>query len=221
MQGTLKEGSYTALDISDECLDSLKSLVPSANTIKGSVTDISEIEQLKDKKFNLIYIRWVLAYTPSAEFTKTLSNIISMLSDKGKLIIEECDVYQVQAIDTETEEHIKHPTVQKWLDLTRIVDDKFNANFSMGSILQGLLQKFIGDRNTMLVSHYHPKLTEPDVKEILSLGLKSAGTVLTSQGLITKADLDTLISEIDHGIVTDPKTSLLYVKNTICEFQRI
>lgn len=220
MQGTLKEGSYTALDISDECLDSLKSLVPTANTIKGSVTDISEIEQLKDKKFDLIYIRWVLAYTPSSEFTKTLYNIISMLSDKGKLIIEECDVYQVQAIDSVSEEPIQHPTVQKWLDLTRVVDDKFNANFSMGNMLTHLLQKFIGDRNAMLVHHYHPKLTEPDTKEILSLGLKSAGTVLTSQGLISQEDLDILISEIDNSIVPDSKISLLYVKNTICEFQR-
>ncbi len=212
-----ESGSYTGLDIGESNIAILRDKIPSARFIQGSVLENTLFEEhFSSQKFDLIYFRWVLSYTPEDTFRDTLAKLYLHLSQGGHLICEEFDLYAshcTQSSDTSC--RVSHVAFNKWLALSQQVDEQLQANFSLGETILTLLQEVtIGDAASTSSITYQPTFSTRRHKEILSLGMLSARTALVGSGIKREESYDNLASDLD-GLAQDDSINVKYIQNTV------
>jgi SAM-dependent methyltransferase len=179
----------------------------------GDLLNLEDIKELKRKKFDVIYMRWILAYLPQFKVSEVLKDLHQRLKKGGKLILEECDLYS--AYLTKNGEKINIPIFDRWIDLSRLVQTMINScNFRMGSELPEIVAETF-KKTDIMYSDFQPVLKGRD-KEIITLGLKSSAKSLIEKRIITENEIIEMISNIEYAIINNDDIDLHYVKNTNC-----
>ncbi|KTC66261.1 Putative methyltransferase (plasmid) [Legionella adelaidensis] len=210
-----KGTQYTAIETSQEAIANVSRLIPEAELINASVANIEDITQLYGRRFDLIYFRWVLAYTSKEQFNTTLAKLYSLLSDTGRLVCEECNVYKVSCIDKQHPDSKTHdPAIEAWLALSRDVDRAFQANFELGKRLKQMLVEVTHNTEKVVVEKFQPALKDPHTKRILFFGMSSARQTLIEQKIREPQEFDALTQQLE-ALADNEEIDILYVKNTI------
>ncbi len=206
--------NYTALDSSVENIDVLRKILPDATCIAGSVVDIDRLPELQGKKFDVIFLRWVLAYIPKEQVLSTIQILFDkFLEERGALICEECNVYKVHCITNDanrTRAHVK--AYADWLELTRDVQalEGIHADFGIGQTLKNHFVQL----NAELSQHtFQRALDDQYTKEIPVLAMKAAKTFLVSKKVRNEAELEQLTEQLAE-VAIDPAITVKYLKNT-------
>lgn len=210
------EGQYYGLDPDAIAIEQAnKRGIKNATFIQGSLLDIDEIKEFKDKKFDVIYFRWVLAYTPKERYHEMLGKLYRLLAQNGQLICEECNLYKAACVDPKNDKtKISHVAFDKWLALSKKVDETLNANFDLGKKLEALLKEVGGENSEVITEKFQPIFKDPYFKNILVFGMQSAKNTLTEKQIIKEKDAEQLTSELQE-LANDPNTAVAYIKNTI------
>ncbi len=213
--GRVGQKNYTALDSSRESVDALRALLPDATCLSGSVTEIDTLDALKGKKFDVVFIRWVLAYIPKEEQLSTIKVLFDrFVAENGALICEECDVYKVHCITNDASQtRVDISGYREWLELTRNVQalEGVHADFEIGSSLQHHFEKL----NVPLSIHeFQPILADQYSKEIPVLAMKAAKTFLAGKKVRNEEELDRITSMLAE-VAINPALSVRYLKNTL------
>ncbi|MBS0634533.1 MAG: class I SAM-dependent methyltransferase [Verrucomicrobia bacterium] len=205
--------NYTALDTSAENIDTLRAMLPEAACISGSVTDVDKLDELKGKKFDVIFIRWVLAYIPKEQVEFTLKLLFDkLLNENGTLLCEECNVYKVHCItNDDARKRLDVKCYGEWLQLTRDVQslEGVHADFEIG---HGLKRHFASLNAEISVHTFQPILDSQYQKEIPVLAMKAAKTFLLGKKVRNEDELDQLTSRLAE-VAIDPSLSVKYLKN--------
>lgn len=188
--------------------------VPNAELVHGSVVNIDQISQLAGRKFDLVYFRWVLAYTDREKFPETLGKLYDFVDPHGILICEECNVYNVYCADAITGARISYPPLDQWLKLSADVDRRFNANFGLGETLRELLINTTHDEQKVEIKNYQPLLADQYTKSILFFGMRSARSTILEAGIRQPQEFDALVSELEE-LASNSNIGIYYVENTI------
>lgn len=205
--------NYTALDTSVENIDALRAMLPEAACIAGSVTDVDKVDELKGKKFDVIFIRWVLAYIPKEQVESTIKLLFDkFLNENGTLLCEECNVYKVHCItNDDTRKPLDVKCYGEWLQLTRDVQslEGVHADFEIG---HGLKRHFASLNAEISVHTFQPILDSQYQKEIPVLAMKAAKTFLVGKKVRNEDELDQLTNRLAE-VAIDPSLSVKYLKN--------
>lgn len=178
----------------------------------GDLLKLDNVKALKRKKFDVIYMRWILAYLPQYTLKTVLINLHSMLKRNGVLILEECDLYKAY-LEKECKK-IKIPVFENWIALSRLVQTMINScNFRMGSELPDILDDTFVKKTE--VKKFQPVLQGAD-KRIITLGLRSSSVNLTERKIITLDEINEMINNIEYSIVENDDVKLHYVETTTC-----
>lgn len=215
------QANYAALDISAEAIDTLRKNIPEGTCVTGSVTEIEALDGLKGKKFDVIFIRWVLAYLPKEQMHATAKLLFErFLSENGSLICEECDLYKVHCIQNDAEgKQLDVKTYKDWITLSSDVQslDGVNADFALGSKLQ---EVFAGFCNGLSVHEFQPRMNTPEAKSIPVLAMQAAKSFLLSKQVRTEEELEQMTKGL-QAVASDPSISVNYLRNTTVTAKRV
>ena len=207
-------GKYTGIDISDENFAKIKTKIPEAILIKRSVVDFDFNGTLKDEKFDIIFFRWVLAYTPKEKHASILGQLYQRLKPGGRLICEEFDLYAAHCTDAKDRSiRVSPPAFTEWVDLSRKVDAQFDANFGLGSKIAHLCEDIAGDPNLVTTTKFQGFFDSRYKKQILSIGMRSARETLVGAGLKREDSYNSLITELEL-LAEDSEVSVNYIEDT-------
>jgi SAM-dependent methyltransferase len=210
-------GSYAAIDLDDAHFPMILSKIPGAFLIKDSIVTVNWEEKLEGKKFDLIYFRWVLGYTPTESHLPILEKLYGLLNPGGKLIAEEFNLYAAHCVSalSESEEPIENPKFAEWIKLSQAVDQKFNAKFSLGNNLPALLTEATHDSAPISVQTFQGVFHSAHEKSILGLGMRSAREALTNpeHGIKRTESYDDLTRGLD-ALAEDPRLKVKYILDT-------
>lgn len=209
-------GSYTGLDIGDTYFTALQEKLPTARLIKASVLDEAPFEaHFSSQKFDLIYLRWVLSYTPSDKFQETLGRLYRYLAPGGYLICEEFDLHASHCVSrAEPSSKVSVLPFNKWLELSLDVEKKLQANFKLGSQIVGLLTQVTEDSAEISSVTYQPAFQTERHKEVLFLGMKSARSTLLKNELKRIESYDVLTSELGT-LAKNDDIHVKYIEDTV------
>lgn len=204
---------YTALDISAENIAILRKKIPAGTHVTGSLTDIDTLEEFRGKKFDVIFIRWVLAYIPKEQVEATIKILFEkFLNENGSLVCEECSVYKVHCIQNASQERLDVEAYNNWLRLTRAVQalEGVHADFELGSTIK---QCFAHLNAQISVHKFQPIMDTQYTKDIPVLAMKAAKTFLVSKKVRNEEELDLLTDSLAK-VAINPSISVKYLKNT-------
>ena len=207
-------GFYAAIDISDEHFPKVLAKTPGAKLLKGSVVDFDIAGSLGDRKFDVVFFRWVLGYTPKEKHTATLTRLYSLLKPGGKLICEEFDLYAAHCVDAKDRSvKISNPAFDEWVALSRTVDQKFDANFALGGTIAELLEQVTGDPSLVTTTKFQGLFDSRYKKQILGLGMKSARSALVGAGIKRVPSYDSLTDALD-SLASSEDVVVRYIEDT-------
>lgn len=212
------DGEYTAVDVDHASLKKLSKRIPTATLIAGSITDIKTFEQLKEKKFDVIYFRWVLAYTKKSTYEETLSRLYSCLDNNGLLICEECDLYKATCNTTNKESTLKIIAFNKWLELSRRVQDAVDANFSMGSEISKHLQTI--SNKEPVTDTFQPTLITRAQRRLPVISMCAARPFLVEQSKLKRSESFEDLTQGLEKIAEDPEIDMQYLSSTVAMVRR-
>lgn len=205
--------NYTALDTSAENIHALRTLLPEAACISGSVTDVEQLDELKGEKFDVIFIRWVLAYIPKEQVGSTIKLLFNkFLNENGTLLAEECNVYKVNCITNDAARvSVDVKCYREWLQLTRDVQslEGVHADFEIGHSLK---RHFASLNAEISVHTFQPTMDSQYTKEIPVLAMKAAKTFLVGKKVRNADELDQLTGALAE-VAIDSSISVRYLKN--------
>lgn len=210
---------YTGLDMTAEGIQECKDASTSEN-LDYVVGDITKLEEspVSLNKYDVIFLRWVLAYIPEAQMKPAIEKMFSLLADNGLLVLEECDVYACYAANSQTGEPMKVQAFDDWMTLTKDVDEKLNANFRLGSLISSIAQDTL---NTEVSTRsFQSCFNTTYAKQILSLGLQSASTFLVNKDIISQEAINDLRARIQSDVVTNDLVNINYIDSTICAVEK-
>ena len=207
-------GEYTGIDISDENFDKIQAQIPEAKLIKASIIDFDFERTLKDQKFDIIFFRWVLAYTPQDKHTIILDKLYQSLKPGGRLICEEFDLYAAHCSDAKDRSiRVSPPAFAEWISLSEKVDKRFNANFGLGGKIANLCEDLAGDLDLVTTTKFQGFFDSRYKKQILSIGMKSARETLVGAGIKRKDSYNSLITELE-SLAEDSEVHVNYIEDT-------
>lgn len=205
---------YTALDISAENIATLREKIPEATCITGSVTELGTVEELRDKKFDVIFIRWVLAYIPKELVQRTIETLFEkFLNTNGSLVCEECNVYKVHCIQNDdSRRQLDVAGYKDWLQLSRNVQsfEGMNADFELG---HNLKPHFVTLKANLSTYKFQPTMDTTYTKNIPVLAMKAAKPFLVGKNIITASEFERITTSLEQ-VAQDPTIAVNYLKNT-------
>jgi 2-polyprenyl-3-methyl-5-hydroxy-6-metoxy-1,4-benzoquinol methylase len=209
---------YTGVDMTEEGVKECQEAATS-ESLQYVVGDITKLEEspVSLNKYDVIFLRWVLAYIPEAQMKPAIEKMFSLLADNGLLVLEECDVYACYAAD-KNGAPIKVQAFDDWMTLTKEVDEQLNANFRLGSLISSIAQETL---NTEVSTRsFQSCFNTTYAKQILSLGLQSASTFLVNKDIISQEAITDLRARIHSDVVTNELVNINYIDSTICAVEK-
>lgn len=214
-----KNGEYVAIEQSSEAIDiTRKSLDAHKNytLINGLAEDIGEISEINNKKFDVIYCRWVMAYINPTHLEKTLTKFFNLLNPNGYLICEEGDVEKATCINI-SENSIDQQAFNQWFQLTFKIGKAFNYDFKLGSHIKSMIEKIAG--YPPLISSFQPILETTYQKQIISFAMPAMSHFLIEHNLMNKEGIEKLTESL-NTLAEDENLYIAFVDNTIASVQK-
>jgi len=215
---------YTALDISEEQLNAVKTNFIDAKlnppkTIRGSIANVNMLLN-SETSYDIIYGRWVLAYLPNKDdVISTVSQLTSFLKPGGYLVIEEGDVTPCQAISLKNDgtSHNNITAFNNWYELTMKLQTPCKIDMSLGSTIANKLAN--SHKLHQAPYAYQPHLTTEYEKAILALAIPGSRKRLIELGLTTISESKQLETNL-WNLAQDDSIHIEFIKNTIVTIQK-
>ncbi|MDO8954145.1 MAG: class I SAM-dependent methyltransferase [Gammaproteobacteria bacterium] len=221
------EGHYTCLDQDAQHIVRIKDRFSQSShnkvsILQGSVIEINSIAELQNKKFDLIYCRWVIAHLPTEQIPQILESLYQRLNVGGYLVCEEGDVSTVQVLNSDH----SNPSClafDKWYQFSFSLEKVFNLDLRMGAKIAALLAKI--SQAPPSVSSFQPRLTTLREKMMFSYAIASTqlakNYIQSKDPSITEiiGDMDTL--ELDLvKMAKDQTIQIDYISNTFTSIRK-
>lgn len=136
---------YYGIEPTAEAVCTCQKLADSENLkyFIGDLTKIHEHQEISKNRYDVIFLRWVLAYIPESEMRPAIKNLFSLLKKGGALILEECDVYACHTLNSRSMQPVKIQAFEDWMLLTKNVDEKLSANFRLGEKIRAITEEVL------------------------------------------------------------------------------
>lgn len=191
--------------------------LPDCCILQGNVIEIDKITALDNRRFDIIFCRWVMAHIPAEILTFTLKNLYNRLNPGGKLICEEGDVSTVHLISKkELAGDPSKKAFEAWYGFSFALEKLYNIDLRLGiKIGQALLDATgqIPDSDT-----FQPRLSTPDHKIMLSYAIASTKTAVeqvVASGLVPFFDSH-VARTLEENLVKlayDASIDINYIRN--------
>jgi 2-polyprenyl-3-methyl-5-hydroxy-6-metoxy-1,4-benzoquinol methylase len=193
--------------------------------IHGSVTDIDNIEGLKNKKFDLIFCRWVIAHLPADRVSTTLTNLYQYLKPGGYLVCEEGDVSVACVVNKAPT--FTSPVTQafdKWYTFSFALEKVFNLNLRIGADIEKILAESTATHP--ITYTFQPRLSSSEEKMMFSYAI--ASTKKAREHILLQdpnffhvfGDMDQLERDLIR-LAEDQTVEIAYIKNYLTLVQRL
>lgn len=161
--------------------------------------DITHDLDKLEGKYDLIYCRWVLVHVPTKLIKKTLGKIISLLSENGIFICEECDNSKVLFSCNREDEALKkdcEKSTESWLEISNKLMKLLGNDFALTpeKITQHFIDAGAAAKQIEHLKTYQIKLKNAEEKDLICKGYRSSSEVLRQ----IDVDVETIIKPFEH-----------------------
>ncbi|MCP4476354.1 MAG: hypothetical protein GY821_17700 [Gammaproteobacteria bacterium] len=181
---------------------------------EGQVSQLhTQVALLKGVEFDLIYGRWILAWVLPHHIKRVLTVLYHMLAPNGRLICEEGDFSVACCVSADNyAKRIDSVAFAQWYRLNFELAKLHSIDYTLGESIAHWLGEAAG--RVPYTTVFHPHLTKPENKQLLTLAMQSYRPAAVGQHLATDEELDALIEGLQR-LANDETIHVHFAKDRI------